>query len=94
MHTWLLFGFVGQFLFGMRFLIQWICSEKKKQSYVPLSFWYFSIAGGVVLLVYAVYRRDPVFIVGQGLGLFIYLRNLVLIFRYHRQPKEGQALAS
>jgi len=72
-------GFAGQFLFSMRFLIQWISSEKAKKSIIPKAFWYFSLAGGLTLLTYAIYRKDPVFILGQGLGLFIYIRNLILI---------------
>jgi lipid-A-disaccharide synthase-like uncharacterized protein len=76
---WLLVGFVGQGLFMARFLIQWISSERHKKSVVPVAFWYFSIAGGLVLLAYALYRRDPVFIAGQALGIAIYMRNLVLI---------------
>ncbi len=76
---WLILGFIGQFLFGMRFLVQWVCSEKKKESYIPVGFWYLSIAGGLILLVYAIYRRDPVFILGQFVGIFVYIRNLFLI---------------
>ena len=78
---WLAIGFTGQALFSMRFLIQWLCSEKQRRSVIPTAFWYFSIAGGVTLLSYAIYRMDPVFIVGQGAGLFIYMRNLHLILR-------------
>jgi len=63
----------------MRFLIQWIYSEKNKRSMIPTAFWYFSLAGGLTLLSYAILREDPVFIVGQGAGLFIYMRNLMLI---------------
>lgn len=77
--VWLAVGFGGQALFAARFLVQWIQSERSKRSVVPVAFWYFSIAGGVALLVYALHRVDPVFILGQGLGLFIYLRNLWLI---------------
>ena len=80
---WLVIGFLGQALFSMRFLIQWIYSEKNKKSVIPLAFWYFSLAGGLTLLSYAIYRGDPVFIVGQGLGIFIYLRNLMLIKKNH-----------
>jgi lipid-A-disaccharide synthase-like uncharacterized protein len=76
---WLVIGFVGQTMFFMRFLIQWIASEKARKSIIPTAFWYFSIAGSLILLVYAVHRRDPVFIVGQSTGSFIYLRNLYLI---------------
>lgn len=79
--VWLTIGFLGQGLFSMRFIVQWIKSERMKRSVVPLAFWYFSLAGGAALLVYALHRSDPVFIVGQGLGIFIYLRNLWLIYR-------------
>ena len=74
-------GFGGQFLFAMRFIIQWIKSEGEKKSVIPLAFWYFSIGGGLVLLLYALWRKDPVIICGQGLGLFIYARNLYFIHR-------------
>jgi len=77
--SWLILGFLGQALFSMRFLIQWVYSEKNKRSMIPTAFWYFSLAGGLTLLTYAILRQDPVFIVGQGTGLFIYMRNLVLI---------------
>jgi lipid-A-disaccharide synthase-like uncharacterized protein len=79
MNGWVLFGFLGQAIFASRFIFQWIASEKKKESFVPLSFWYLSIAGGVVLLIYALYKRDPVFAVGQASGLIVYARNLMLI---------------
>lgn len=85
MDIWLIIGFGGQAMFSMRFLIQWIMSEREKRSMIPLAFWYFSIAGGLSLLIYAIHRKDPVFILGQGSGLFIYLRNLYLIFRERRQ---------
>ena len=74
-------GFGGQFLFAMRFIIQWLTSEGAKRSVIPIAFWYFSIGGGTVLLLYAIWRQDPVIICGQGLGLFIYVRNLIFIFR-------------
>jgi len=80
-NSWLIIGFLGQFLFSMRFLVQWIYSEKHKKSLIPTAFWYFSLAGGLTLLTYAILREDPVFIAGQGLGLFIYLRNLAFIRR-------------
>ena len=76
---WLCLGFFAQFMFMMRFVVQWIASEKAKESVVPLAFWYFSVAGGLLLLLYAIHRRDPVFIFGQSLGLLIYIRNLWLI---------------
>ena len=77
--SWLILGFVGQALFSMRFLIQWIYSEKHKKSLIPVAFWYFSMAGGITLFSYALLREDPVFILGQGLGLFVYIRNLMFI---------------
>ena len=82
---WLSVGFLGQALFSSRFLVQWIASERRKESVIPLSFWFLSLGGGLALLLYAVHRLDPVFIVGQGAGLFIYLRNLLLIRRKGRR---------
>ena len=78
-------GFAGQALFAMRFIVQWLKSEISRRSVIPIAFWYFSIAGGSVLFVYAVWRQDPVFILGQTTGLFIYSRNLWLIHRERRQ---------
>ncbi|PDQ19096.1 hypothetical protein CN311_21320 [Mesorhizobium sanjuanii] len=77
--AWVLLGFVAQFFFSMRFVVQWIASERAKRSVVPIAFWFFSLGGGGLLLVYAIQRQDPVFIAGQALGLFIYIRNLWLI---------------
>lgn len=83
---WLAIGFAGQFLFTSRFLVQWIASERSGRSVVPLAFWWFSLAGGATLLAYALWRQDPVFAIGQATGLFIYIRNLVLIGRQrHRE---------
>jgi len=79
-NVWILIGFGGQALFMSRFLVQWWASEKAGRSVVPLAFWYFSVGGGVILLLYAIYKRDPVFISGQALGLIVYGRNLYLIF--------------
>lgn len=76
---WVVIGLGGQLLFTARFLVQWIASERAGRSIMPMAFWYFSIAGGLILLAYAIYRKDPVFILGQSTGLFIYLRNLWLI---------------
>lgn len=76
---WLVIGFLGQALFSARFIVQWVQSERVKKSVFPVAFWYFSIAGGITLLAYAVYREDPVFIVGQLTGLFIYFRNLYFV---------------
>jgi len=78
-QCWLGVGFFGQFLFFMRFFVQWLASEKQKKSVIPRAFWYFSLSGGITLLVYAIYRQDPVFIFGQATGLFIYLRNIYFI---------------
>ena len=76
---WVIIGFIGQALFGARFIIQWIVSEKRGESTIPLAFWYCSIGGSIVLLTYSIHREDPVFIVGQSLGSIIYIRNLILI---------------
>lgn len=85
---WLLVGFAGQAMFSTRFLVQWLASEKAKRSIVPNAFWFFSLAGGLLLFIYALHRRDPVFILGQGAGLFIYGRNLWFIYG-HRTPEES-----
>ncbi len=77
-------GLVGQALFTGRFLVQWIASERAGKSVIPISFWFFSIAGGLVLLIYALYKKDPVFILGQSFGTFIYLRNLTFVLRERR----------
>jgi lipid-A-disaccharide synthase-like uncharacterized protein len=78
---WVLLGFVAQGLFAMRFLVQWIASERAGRSVIPLAFWIFSICGGLLLLVYALYRKDPVFIAGQAFGVFVYLRNVYFVLR-------------
>jgi lipid-A-disaccharide synthase-like uncharacterized protein len=78
---WLAIGFLGQGLFFGRWVIQWIASEKKAESQVPLSFWYMSLIGGLITLAYAIYREDPVFIAGQSIGSIVYIRNLMLIAR-------------
>jgi lipid-A-disaccharide synthase-like uncharacterized protein len=78
---WLAVGFLGQAMFSMRFIIQWIHSERHRRSIIPVAFWYFSMAGGALLLLYALYRLDPVFILGQAAGLLIYARNLYFISR-------------
>ncbi len=85
---WLMIGFAGQLLFTMRFVVQWLQSERMRKSIIPTAFWYFSIAGGVVLLCYAIHKRDPVFITGQAAGVFIYLRNLYFILRERRGGAE------
>ncbi|CZH81725.1 lipid-A-disaccharide synthase [Legionella pneumophila] len=73
---WFFFGLMGQMVFTARFIIQWLVSEQKKQSIIPISFWYCSLFGGLVLFIYAVHSGDPVFILGQFMGIFVYLRNL------------------
>jgi lipid-A-disaccharide synthase-like uncharacterized protein len=78
---WLYLGFIGQLLFGLRFLVQWLASERKGESIIPIYFWYFSLIGSMILLAYAIFRRDPVFILGQCTGFIVYLRNLMLIYR-------------
>ena len=81
-------GFAGQGLFAMRFIIQWLSSEKQAKSVIPVAFWYFSIGGGSVLFLYAIWRQDLVFMSGQGLGLFIYLRNLYFVRRSSRMNED------
>ena len=89
-NVWLVIGFTGQIIFGLGFLVQWICSEIKRESHIPIVFWYLSISGGMILLTYAIFRKDPVFILGQSTGLIVYLRNLHLIYQKRsREGKEG-----
>ena len=89
MKYWIAFGLLGQICFSMRFIVQWLHSEKKKKSVIPISFWYFSIFGSIILFIYAVFHlKDIVFTLGQMFGLFIYSRNLVLIHRH----KEANAI--
>ena len=91
---WLGIGFLGQAMFFMRFLVQWITSEIKKRSVIPVAFWYFSFLGGLTLLAYAIYRRDPVFIIGQSTGSVIYVRNLQLLYRERRgTATKGDAIS-
>ena len=82
--AWVAFGLIGQLMFTARFLVQWVASERARRSIIPTAFWYFSRAGGSTLLTYAIYRQDPVFILGQSLGVFIYTRNLWLIHKSTR----------
>jgi lipid-A-disaccharide synthase-like uncharacterized protein len=83
-NWWVLLGYAGQALFAMRFIVQWVASERVGRSVIPMAFWFFSLGGGVLLFAYALYIRDPVFIIGQGLGLFVYLRNLHFVARERR----------
>ena len=87
----MLFGFAGQAAFSARFIVQWIVSEAKKASVIPIAFWYLSLLGGLLLLIYAVLRHDPVFIVGQAAGLIVYIRNLILIYKQRRRPSAQPA---
>jgi lipid-A-disaccharide synthase-like uncharacterized protein len=78
---WLILGFTAQLMFTMRFLVQWIASERAGRSVMPVAFWFFSLGGGILLLIYALYRKDAVFIAGQAFGVFVYLRNLHFVMR-------------
>lgn len=84
---WVIFGLVGQLMFTMRFVVQWIVSEKKGKSTIPTVFWYFSLSGGMVLFIYAIQIKNLVFMIGQGAGLIIYVRNLMLISKHKKQKK-------
>ena len=84
---WAYIGIIAQALFTARFVVQWLASEKAGRSVIPFSFWLLSIGGGVLLLIYALYRRDPVFILGQAFGVLIYLRNLTFVLRERREDK-------
>jgi lipid-A-disaccharide synthase-like uncharacterized protein len=88
-HIWIGVGLVAQAMFMGRFLVQWIISERKGESTIPVAFWYLSIAGGALLLAYACWRRDPVFILGQSTGLIVYSRNLVLLRRSRRKTLQA-----
>jgi lipid-A-disaccharide synthase-like uncharacterized protein len=91
--VWLAVGLLAQLMFSMRFLVQWVASERARRSIVPETFWYFSLFGGALLLAYAIYRVDPVFILGQGMGLVIYARNIRLI-ALHRRTRSEPAFAA
>lgn len=93
-HMWLMVGFAGQALFASRFIVQWFKSEMEGRSVIPVAFWYCSVGGGIVLLAYAIYKEDSVFIMGQASGLLVYARNLFLIFRERnllREAAKGEA---
>ena len=90
--TWLvLVGYAGQALFTMRFVGQWIASERAKKSVFPVAFWFFSIGGGLLLFAYALAKEDPVFILGQGFGVFVYVRNLYFVYRERRSSGAAAA---
>jgi len=88
-RIWLAVGFIGQLVFGLRFLVQWISSEIKKESHIPIIFWYFSISGGMIILAYAIHLKNPVFIFGQSMGLIVYLRNLRLIYKKEKEDRKN-----
>jgi lipid-A-disaccharide synthase-like uncharacterized protein len=88
---WLYLGFAGQALFGLRFLVQWVASERKGESIIPVYFWYLSLIGSLILLAYAIFRHDPVFILGQSTGFIVYTRNLMLIYRKRAVQTEFSA---
>lgn len=92
--VWLAVGFLAQLMFSMRFILQWIASERARRSIVPETFWYFSFAGGTMLLAYAIYRVDPVFILGQATGLLIYARNIQMIWRERKPASDADAVAA
>jgi lipid-A-disaccharide synthase-like uncharacterized protein len=81
---WVAFGLLGQIIFGVRFIVQWIASERKKTSHIPVVFWWISLLGGLITTVYAVHKRDVVFTIGQGAGLIVYIRNLMLIYAHRK----------
>jgi len=85
LNFWLIFGFLAQGLFALRFLVQWLYSEYRKESFVPVYFWYISLLGGILILIYSIHIKDPVFIVGQTCGIFVYIRNLMLIYSRKRE---------
>jgi lipid-A-disaccharide synthase-like uncharacterized protein len=91
--TWVIIGFLGQLFFSARFLVQWIVSELRQESVIPGAFWALSLGGGAILTAYAIYRQDPVFIVGQGAGLVVYIRNIMLIRRKRRADKAAELVA-
>ena len=87
-NFWMILGFLAQGIFGVRFLLQWVVSERRKESVIPIAFWYASLVGGIMLLAYAIHRKDPVFILGQSTGAIVYARNLMLI---RNKRKRGEA---
>ena len=91
---WVVLGLTAQLAFSARFIVQWIASERAGRSYVPVAFWYLSIFGGSMLLSYAIYRQDVVFILGQSMGLIVYVRNLVLIRRVRKADRRAAAEAA
>jgi lipid-A-disaccharide synthase-like uncharacterized protein len=93
MNGWVIVGFIGQTAFFMRFLVQWIVSEKRGESIIPIYFWYLSLSGGAILFAYAIHISDPVFILGQGCGLLVYIRNLMLIYKTNKKSLLNQNIS-
>ena len=93
MNGWVIVGFAGQTAFFMRFLFQWIASEKRGESFIPIYFWYLSLTGGAILLVYAIHIGDPVFTLGQSCGLMVYIRNIMLIYKNNKKVIQNQSIA-
>jgi lipid-A-disaccharide synthase-like uncharacterized protein len=87
--AWLGIGFLGQSLFFSRWLLQWFSSERREESHIPVSFWYLSLAGSVIVLAYAIHKIDPVFIAGQSVGTVVYVRNLILLYRAKKRAVSG-----
>ncbi len=88
---WLVFGVVAQLLFAARFIVQWIVSEKAGKSVIPFAFWFFSMGGGIMTLIYGIVKREPVIILGQGLSTIIYIRNIMLIMKERKEEPAGDA---
>ena len=91
---WMGVGFAGQLIFTARFVVQWAASEKKRESVVPVAFWWISLFGGLTLFTYALHKSDPPFILGQGMGLFVYVRNLMLVSKARRKAAKREARAT
>ncbi len=87
--VWLGIGFLGQSLFFSRWLLQWFSSERREESHIPISFWYLSLAGSIIVLAYAIHKIDPVFIAGQSVGTVVYVRNLILLYRAKKRVVSG-----
>jgi len=92
MNPWIIVGFLGQACFFSRFLVQWVASERRGESVMPVTFWFLSLLGGTIILVYSIYRRDPVFIAGQSVGLLVYIRNLMLIRRKRLAERRAETV--
>lgn len=88
---WRVVGFLGQGIFTARFLVQWLASERQRDSVIPVAFWWLSLLGGLTLLAYAIHQGDPVFILGQGMGMVVYVRNLMLVARKRRRATRAEA---